>query len=171
VIVVVMGVAGAGKTTVGRLLADQLGWPFVEGDEFHPPANVAKMCRGEPLTDADRLPWLRALRRRIDALAEAGQSAVVACSALKQAYRDVLAAGRPELRFVWLTAPPGLIRDRLEHRVGHYMPPVLLESQLATLEEPAGVSVIDVTPPPAEIAAAIPQRLGLRPSARRPGSA
>jgi gluconokinase len=167
VIVVLMGVAGSGKTTVGRLLSDQLGWTFVEGDDFHPPANVEKMRRGEPLTDADRVPWLRALRRRIDELAAAGRSAVVACSALKQAYRDVLASGRPEVRFVWLTAAPGVIRDRLERRTGHYMPPVLLESQLETLEEPAGVPVVDVTPPPAEVAAAIRQRLGLQPSASR----
>jgi gluconokinase len=170
VIVVLMGVAGSGKTTVGRLLSDQLAWTFVEGDDFHPPANVETMRRGEPLTDADRVPWLRALRRRIDELAAAGRSAVVACSALKQAYRDVLASGRSEVRFVWLTAPPGVIRDRLEHRTGHYMPPVLLESQLETLERPAGVPVIDVTPPPEQVAAAIRQRLGLQPSASRPRS-
>jgi gluconokinase len=170
VIVVLMGVAGSGKTTVGRLFSDQLGWTFVEGDDFHSPANVEKMRRGEPLTDADRVPWLRALRRRIDELAAAGRSAVVACSALKQAYRDVLASGRSEVRFVWLTAPPGVIRDRLEHRTGHYMPPVLLESQLETLERPAGVPVIDVTPPPEQVAAAIRQRLGLQPSASRPRS-
>lgn len=162
-IVVPMGVAGSGKTTVGRLLADQLGWTFVEGDDFHPPENVAKMRRGEPLTDADRMPWLRALRAQIDALAAAGQSAVVTCSALKQAYRDVLACGHPEVRFVWLTAPPGLIRDRLAHRVSHYMPLVLLASQLEALEEPAGVPEFDATPPPAEVAAAIRARLGLPP--------
>src|SRR5262249_1867143 len=115
-IVVLIGVTGSGKTTLGQLLACQLGWPFVEGDDFHPRANVEKMHRGEPLTDADRAPWLRALRARIDELAAAGGSAVVACSALKQAYRDVLADGRPEVVFVHLTAPPAVIRDRLDHR-------------------------------------------------------
>src|SRR5262249_61228319 len=95
-IVVLMGVTGSGKTTLGQLLADQLGWTFVEGDAFHPEANVQKMRRGEPLTDADRAPWLRALRARIDELAAAGRSAGVARSALKQAYRAVLAAGRRE---------------------------------------------------------------------------
>jgi gluconokinase len=160
-IVVVMGVSGVGKTTVGRLLAEQMGWTFVEGDDLHPPANVAKMRRGEPLTDADRAPWLRALRRRIDELVAADASAVVTCSALKQAYRDVLAAGRPELAFVWLTAPPGVIRERLSRRAGHFMPPALLESQLATLEEPAGVAVVDVTPPPPAIVADIRRQLGL----------
>jgi gluconokinase len=161
VIVVLIGVSGSGKTTTGQLLAGQLGWPFVEGDDFHPPANVAKMRRGEPLGDADRLPWLRALRARIDDLAEAGRSAVVTCSALKQAYRDVLATGRPEVRFVWLTAPPGLIDDRLGHRRGHFMPRALLESQLETLEVPIGVAVVDVALPPADVVRAVRDRLGV----------
>jgi gluconokinase len=155
VIVVLMGVTGSGKTTVGRLLAEQLGWTFVEGDDFHPPENVAKMRRGEPLSDADRMPWLRVLRARIDALAAAGRSAVVTCSALRQAYRDALARGRPEVRFVWLTAAPELLRDRLAHRTGHFMPPALLESQLETLEAPADVPAIDAGPPPAELVATI----------------
>ncbi len=160
-IVVVMGVSGAGKTTVGRLLAGQLGWDFVEGDDYHPPANVAKMRRGEPLSDADRAPWLRALRRRIDELVATGRAAVVACSALKESYRDVLAAGRPELAFVWLTAPRQLIRDRLRQRVGHYMPAALLESQLETLEAPADALVVDTTPAPGEVVATIRRGLGV----------
>jgi gluconokinase len=155
VIVVLMGVTGSGKTTVGRLLAEQLGWTFVEGDDFHPPENVAKMRRGEPLTDADRMPWLRALRARIDQLAAAGRSAVVTCSALRQAYRDALARGRTEVRFVWLTAAPELLRDRLAHRTGHFMPPALLESQLETLEAPADVPAVDAGPPPPELVATI----------------
>src|SRR4029453_10742064 len=105
-----MGVTGSGKTTVGRLLAEQLGWTLVEGDDFHTPANVAKMRRGEPLTDADRMPWLHALRQRIDELTAASRSAVVTCSALKESYRQVLARGRPEVRFVWLTGPPEALR-------------------------------------------------------------
>jgi gluconokinase len=160
-IVVLMGVAGSGKTTLGRLLAGQLGWTFVEGDAFHPPANVEKMHRGEPLTDADRAPWLRALHARIEELAAAGQSAVVACSALKQAYRDALAAARPEVVFVHLTAPPAVIRERLRARHGHFMPPALLASQLATLEEPAGALSVDVTAPPADSVAAIRRGLGV----------
>ena len=160
-IVVLMGVTGSGKTTLGRLLAGQLGWTFVEGDDFHPQANVQKMHRGEPLTDADRAPWLRALRARVDELAAAGRSAVVACSALKQAYRDVLADGRPEVMFVHLTAPAAVIRDRLDHRRGHYMPPALLPSQLATLEEPAGVLAVDVTSTPAQSVAAIRRGIGV----------
>jgi len=160
-IVVLMGVTGSGKTTLGQLLADQLGWTFVEGDAFHPEANVQKMRRGEPLTDADRAPWLRALRARIDELAAAGRSAVVACSALKQAYRDVLADGRPEVVFVHLTAPAAVIRDRLDHRRGHYMPPALLDSQLATLEPPAGAYAVDVTSPAADSVAAIRRAIGV----------
>jgi gluconokinase len=161
-IVVLMGVTGSGKTTLGRLLADQLGWTFVEGDAFHPHANVDKMHRGEALTDADRAPWLRALRARIDQLAAAGQSAVVACSALKQAYRDVLAAGRPEVVFVHLTAPAAVIRDRLNHRRGHFMPPTLLDSQLATLETPGGgARAVDVTSSAADSVAAIRRAIGV----------
>src|SRR5262245_29366473 len=160
-IVVLMGVTGSGKTTLGQLLADQLGWTFVEGDTFHPPENVRKMHRGEPLTDADRAPWLRALRARIDELVAAGRSAVVACSALKQAYRDVLADGRPEVVFVHLTAPAAVIRDRLDHRREHFMPAALLDSQLATLEPPAGVPTVDVRPSEANNVAAIRHAIGL----------
>ena len=160
-IVVLMGVTGSGKTTLGRLVADQLGWTFVEGDAFHPQANVDKMHRGEPLTDADRAPWLRALRAHIDELATARRSAVVACSALKQAYRDVLADGRPEVVFVNLTAPAAVIRDRLDHRRGHFMPPALLASQLATLEEPASALTVDVSAPPADNVAAIRRAIGV----------
>ena len=159
-IVVLMGVSGVGKTTVGRLLADRLGWTFVEGDGFHPPANVEKMRRGEPLGDADRGPWLRALRRGIDELVAAGRSAVVTCSALKRTYRAILSDGRPEVTFVWLDAPPEQIRDRMRRRVGHFMPPGLLASQLATLEPPRDVLRVDATRTPAEIVAAIRRALG-----------
>jgi gluconokinase len=160
-IVVLMGVTGSGKTTLGQLLAGQLGWAFVEGDAFHPQANVQKMHRGEPLTDADRSPWLRALRARIDELAVAKQSAVVACSALKQAYRDVLSRGRPEVAFVHLTAPAAVIRDRLDHRRGHFMPAALLDSQLATLEASAGVLTVDVSASEASNVASIRRAIGV----------
>ena len=157
-LLVVMGVSGVGKTTVGQLLARRLGVPFVEGDEYHPPENVAKMRGGTPLTDADRAGWLRALAERIREARDAGTGIVVTCSALKHAYRDVLRAAASELRFVHLRGPRGLIAERLEERSGHYMPPTLLDSQLATLEEPGsdeGAWVFDVDRPPEEIVDAI----------------
>ena len=159
-IVVLMGVTGAGKTTVGQQLAAALGWTFVEGDALHPPANIAKMHRGEPLDDADRAPWLQAIRRRIDELVASAQSAVIACSALKRAYREVLARDRPEVTFVHLKASAALIAERLGHRVGHFMPPALLQSQLDTLEEPTDDITVDSGPPPATIVAAIRRAIG-----------
>jgi carbohydrate kinase (thermoresistant glucokinase family) len=138
VVVLVMGVAGSGKTTVGGLLASELGWPFHDGDDFHPPANVAKMARGEPLTDDDRAGWLQALSRRIHLAEVEGTGLVVACSALKRAYRDVLRGGatRTTLRFIVLHGGQALIAERLARRRGHFMPASLLESQFATLEIP-----------------------------------
>lgn len=132
--VVVMGVSGSGKTTLAQGLADRLHWPFQEGDELHPRANVEKMSRGEPLTDDDRRPWLDAIGRWLDERAAAGESAVLTCSALRRVYRDRLRDGRPGVRFCHVVASAQTIRDRLEHRRGHYMPPSLLPSQLATLE-------------------------------------
>ena len=132
--VVVMGVAGSGKTTVARILAERLGWPYAEADEFHPPENIAKMSAGEPLTDEDRWPWLRAIRDWMTARTRAGESAVVTCSALKVVYRDLLREAEGRVRFVHLAAPAPLLEDRMEHRAGHFMPTSLLTSQLATLE-------------------------------------
>jgi gluconokinase len=131
---VVMGVSGSGKTTVAEGIARRLGWVFAEGDDFHPAANVEKMRAGHPLTDDDRRPWLRTLSDWIDVRETAGEDAVLTCSALKRAYRDVLAAGHPSVRFVHITASADTIRHRLEDRRGHYMPASLLDSQLATLE-------------------------------------
>jgi gluconokinase len=133
-IVVVMGVSGVGKTTVATGIADALGWVFAEGDDFHSEANRRKMAAGHPLTDEDRWPWLRAIGAWMDERQAAGESAVVTCSALKRAYRDVLRDGRSHVRFCELDAPPDLIAERLQHRTGHYMPPSLLPSQLAILE-------------------------------------
>jgi gluconokinase len=135
-IAVVMGVSGSGKTTVADGLARAQGWILLEGDRFHPPANVAKMHAGIPLTDDDRWPWLRAIADRADELRNAGQSAVVACSALKRAYRDILIGDRPDTVLIYLRGSQQLIASRLNARKGHFMPPMLLDSQFATLEEP-----------------------------------
>lgn len=135
-IAVVMGVSGAGKTTVGIALAHRLGWRFQEGDDLHPPENVAKMRAGTPLDDNDRMPWLRAVAARIDEWRERGETGVVACSALKRQYRDVIIGNRPEVRLVYLTAPRAVLAERLAGRRGHFMPAGLLESQLQTLEPP-----------------------------------
>ncbi|MER7797011.1 gluconokinase [Microbacterium sp. NPDC096154] len=132
--IVVMGVAGAGKSTVARALADRTGWPFAEGDELHPPANVTKMRAGEPLTDDDRQPWLERVRAWMDERGAAGESTVVACSALRRRYRDVLRGARGSVRFVLLTADTAELRKRIGAREGHFMPASLLASQLATLE-------------------------------------
>jgi gluconokinase len=133
-LVVVMGVSGSGKTTVARGIAVSMHWLFAEGDAFHPEANVAKMHRGVPLTDDDRWPWLKLIGEWMSQQEADGRSAVITCSALRRVYRDLLREGRPHVRFCHVTAPDGLIEDRLHHRAGHYMPASLLASQLATLE-------------------------------------
>ena len=130
----VMGVSGVGKTTVATGLAAALGWTYAEGDGFHPDANVAKMAAGVPLTDEDRWPWLGLIGDWMSEQEDAGVSAVVTCSALRRVYRDLLRENRPAVRFCHMTPPEAEIADRLEHRAGHYMPPSLLPSQLATLE-------------------------------------
>jgi gluconokinase len=133
---VVMGVSGSGKSTIAEHLATRLSWRYVDGDLFHPPANVAKMSAGHPLTDEDRWPWLRAIAAEIDRLAAAATHAVVACSALKRAYRDILVHGRGDVRIVFLDGTKDLIAKRLAARKGHFMPPGLLDSQFKTLEPP-----------------------------------
>ena len=161
-IVVVMGVAGSGKTTIGTLLAEALGCPFLEGDALHPPANIEKMSHGIPLTDADRAPWLAAIRDRIVAAQERGQCLVVACSALKQQYRNFLAQGT-NITWVYLRGSQELITSRIQHRREHYMKPGMLPSQFADLEEPADALVVDISAPPEVIL----QRLLPRVRARR----
>jgi gluconokinase len=135
-IAIVMGVSGSGKTTIARGLADAEGWILLEGDQFHPPANIAKMKAGVPLTDEDRWPWLRAIAEREDELLAAGQSAVVACSALKRAYRAILTGERGDTLLVYLRGSKQLIAERMKARKGHFMPAALLDSQFADLEEP-----------------------------------
>jgi len=156
--IVLMGVSGVGKSSVAAALEQALGWPFAEGDDFHPAANVAKMHAGIPLDDADRQPWLAAVAGWIGTEEAAGRNGIVTCSALKTAYRDTLRQGHPSVWFADLTAPPAVIESRLDHRVGHFMPASLLESQLDALEplradEPG--AVVDATGTPAETAAAI----------------
>lgn len=133
---IVMGVSGSGKSTIAAALAERLGWTFEDGDRFHPPSNVAKMRAGHPLTDEDRWPWLGAIADEIGRICEAGGHVVIACSALKRAYRDVLLRGRGDVRFVFLNGSQALIAERLARRKGHFMPAGLLDSQFKTLEPP-----------------------------------
>jgi gluconokinase len=133
---IVMGVSGSGKSTIASGLAERLGWTFEDGDRFHPKSNVDKMSAGQPLTDEDRWPWLQAIADEIDRVCEAGGHVVMACSALKRAYRSILVHGRADIRIVFLDGSQSLIADRLAKRKGHFMPPGLLDSQFKTLEPP-----------------------------------
>jgi carbohydrate kinase (thermoresistant glucokinase family) len=154
VVVIVMGVVGAGKTTIGRLLAARLGWAFYDADDFHPPANVERMRRGLPLTDADREPWLSSLRALVERLLAAREPAVLACSALTARYRRALVpagAAPGAVRFAYLRGDPALLADRLRQRRGHFAPADLLPSQLALLEEPENAITVDVAEPPTAI--------------------
>ena len=157
-VVLLMGVSGAGKTTVGKLLASQLGWEFADADDYHSAANVEKMRNGIPLTDADRGPWLESLRSVIVEWIAAGKNGVLACSALKKEYRDRLVVG-PEVRVVYLKGDRELLRERLLLRRGHYMKEAMLESQIATLEEPGDAIVVDARRTPEEIVREIRLRL------------
>ena len=162
IIVVVMGVSGSGKTTVARLLADALACPFLEGDDLHPRVNVEKMSKGTPLTDDDRLPWLRRIAEEIDAWHRGGQSGVVTCSALKRSYRDILIGARTDVTLAYLKGSRALIEERMTARHEHFMPVTLLDSQFATLEEPTADEhpiVASVGGAPSEIADEILRQL------------
>lgn len=152
-IIVVMGVSGAGKTFVGEALATSLGWPFHEGDELHSAANIEKMAHGVGLTDTDRAPWLDAIHSLMRQIVSSREHGVIACSALKSAYRDRLVAGLPtgSVRFVFLDVPRPVLEERIRARKGHFVPPALLPSQLATLEVPQRALRVDGTLPVAEI--------------------
>ncbi|HET9986669.1 MAG TPA: gluconokinase [Longimicrobiales bacterium] len=158
-LILIMGVSGIGKTTVGEMLAAQLGWTYVEADRFHPPGNVAKLHAGIALTDEDRAPWLAALSAELRARDAAGENVVVACSALKAKYRDALLAGIGEAVVVFLDAPSAVVAQRLAARSGHFMSPALLRSQIETLEPPAGAVRLDATLPPERLVAEIRERL------------
>ena len=157
-IVIVMGVVGAGKTTVGRLLAQQLGWQFADADDFHPKANIDKIRHGIALTDADREPWLERLHEAIVNWLAAGGNLVLACSALKEKYRQMLGPG---VKFVYLKGSASLIAQRLHARHGHFANEQILASQFADLEEPNSAEVVDISKTPEEIVAAVRQKLNL----------
>jgi gluconokinase len=164
-VLVLMGVAGCGKSTVAALLADRLGWPFLEGDVLHPPENVEKLASGHPLTDADRAPWLALVADWVHARLDSAESGIVTCSALKRAYRTAIRRGRRGVVFVYLAGDRKLIAARLAVRQGHFMPPGLLDSQFAELEEPGPDEPairVDVGDPPSVVARRVAERLGLR---------
>jgi gluconokinase len=163
--IIVMGVSGSGKSTIGALLAEALGWPFADADGFHPAANVAKMAAGQPLTDADRGPWLDAIAAHIGASRTAEQPVVVACSALRRMYRERLRAGHGDLIFLHLAGAPEVIAARQAARQGHFMPPSLMASQFATLEDPAEEAdavTVSVQASPHEVVGNILSSLGER---------
>lgn len=166
--VIVMGVSGAGKTTVGEALAAHLGWDFLDADEFHPPKNVAKMASGTPLTDADRWPWLDILNAELRAREVAGRSAVLACSALKEVYRTRLLVGLGEARLVFMHADIGLIAARIATRTHKYMPASLLESQFAALEAPSNALPMHASLPVTEAVRRIAEDLARNGPVRRP---
>ena len=158
--VVIMGVSGSGKTTIGRMLAKRLGWPFYDADDFHSPANVAKMTAGMPLTDEDRAGWLESLAELIERRAGAVENGVIACSALKKAYREILArSDRERVKFVYLRGSYEVIAERMKSRGAHFMKPAMLQSQFDILEEPAGVFSVDVSLPPEEIVGKIVEQV------------
>jgi gluconokinase len=140
-----MGVSGCGKSTIATVVAQRLGWPMIEGDDLHPPANIAKMTQGIPLNDDDRRPWLEAIAARIDGWRRAGSQGVVTCSSLRHVYRDILRSGHDDVRFVFLRGSYELLLSRMQHRKRHFMPASLLQSQFATLEEPGPDEAITVS--------------------------
>ncbi len=166
---IVMGVSGSGKSTIADKLAERLDWAFEDGDRFHPASNVAKMSAGHPLSDEDRWPWLRAIADEIDRVCKTGQHAVIACSALKRAYRDILVHGRNDVRIIFLKGTQGLIASRLALRKNHFMPPGLLDSQFKTLEPPGESEnpvTVSIDASVEAIVDDIVNRLGLRPADR-----
>jgi gluconokinase len=158
-IIILMGVSGVGKTTIGQILSGKLGWPLFDADEFHSAASIEKMRNGIPLEDADRWPWLDRMNAMLREREGRGESVLLACSALKQVYRDRLSKGTADLRWIYLKGAFELIRERLEARKGHYMKAGLLESQFAALEEPGDALNIDVDDTPDAIADSILRRL------------
>ncbi len=163
-VLVVMGVSGCGKSTIASMLAHRLHWTYEDGDWFHPQANIEKMHHGEPLDDADRWPWLHAIADWIDSTRRNANHGIVACSALKRAYRDILVGDRKDVRLVFLKGDRDLIARRIAARADHFMPPTLLDSQFKTLEKPTADErpvVVSIVPHPREIVETIVQKLGI----------
>jgi len=160
VIAIIMGTTGAGKTTIGTMLATQLNWQFADADTFHPPANIEKMSHGTPLNDADRAPWLEAMRKAIIEWIAVGKNVVLACSALKRAYRDELRTS-PEVKIIHLKGTYALFAERIRHRHGHFAGEAILAGQFADLEEPTDAITIDAAQSPEQIVAEIRKRLAL----------
>ena len=161
-VVVVMGVSGAGKTTIAKLLAERLGWEFADGDEFHPRENIKKMRSGIPLTDEERLPWLHAIADWVDEMRRQGNPAVTASSVLKRSHRDIVIGARPDVRLVFLEGSPQLIAERVAARRGHFMPANLLDSQFAALEPPSpdeNAVRVSIELPPHRIVSSIIEQL------------
>jgi gluconokinase len=158
-VIIIMGPSGAGKSTVGRALAGDLGWPFVDADDLHEPASIERMRRNIGLTDEDRWPWLRRIRTTLDQMRASGTSVVLACSALRQEYRDYLAAGIDDARIVFLNGTGSLLESRLARRTGHFAAAGLLRSQLATLEPPADAMTVDAALPVGRIVTVIRESL------------
>ncbi|HTH96719.1 MAG TPA: gluconokinase [Stellaceae bacterium] len=162
---VLMGVSGCGKSTIAKILATRLHWPFIEGDDLHPPANVEKMSAGIPLNDEDRAPWLAAIAATIVDDLTAGRSCIITCSALKRRYRETIGGGNPQVLFIYLKGDRQMIAQRLAGRKGHFMPTSLLDSQFAALEEPGPEEhalTVEIGPPPDEIAETIIAKLSRR---------
>ena len=164
-VIVLMGVAGIGKSTVGKVLAQRLGWPFRDADDFHPTRNREKMRRGIPLDESDRQPWLKAIRASIVECLTRAEDAIYACSALKESHRRLLKGDGLGVKFVYLKGDPALVAGRLANRKGHFFDPALLQTQFADLEEPRDVMRVDISPPPCAIADLIIAGLRLRPGA------
>ena len=160
-VIILMGVCGCGKTTIGERLAKELDWPYYDGDDFHPEANVVKMAQGVPLTDEDRFPWLRILAEKIGQWIAVGENAILGCSALRKKYREILVGERPEVRIVHLKGTKELIQGRLQERVHRYMPAKLLDSQFEALEESEEALSVDITPEPEVIVGTIRQALNI----------
>ena len=159
-VILVMGVSGSGKTTIGQKLSAQLNWPFVDGDSLHSATNVAKMAAGIPLSDEDRAPWLQSIHDVMEGWLMQHESGIIASSALKEKYRQILITS-PEIKLVYLRGSYDLIYSRMQHRPGHYMKPEMLQSQFAALEEPMDAIVVDIAAPAEEIVANIRQKLAI----------
>jgi gluconokinase len=163
-----MGVSGSGKSTIAAGVAAKLGLPMLEGDDLHPAANIAKMSAGTPLTDEDRWPWLRIIASKIEVWRQNGTEGIVTCSSLRRSYRDVLRAGHDDVLFIYLRGSRALLLDRMQHRTRHFMPASLLDTQLATLEEPGAEEAaltIEMGPPPDEVVADVLKALAARDAA------